>query len=132
MRPLHCLPLLLSLLAACSSQSTGIGVDLVPQAQVDEEGVKAWQQLKSEVPASPNAEYQARARRVADRVLKGAGEQPSQWEVLVFKSDEINAFALPGNKIGVYEGMMKLASSDDELAAVLGHEVGHNKAHHAA
>lgn len=119
-------------LAACAAGSTGLGLNLVDQAQVDQEGVRAWQQLKAEIPASPDSQAQARARRVADRVLQGAGENPAQWEVEVFKSDEINAFALPGNKIGVFEGMMRLADSDDQLAAVLGHEVGHNKAHHAA
>ncbi|MGE5476012.1 MAG: M48 family metallopeptidase [Bacteroidales bacterium] len=119
-------------LAGCAAGSTGLGLNLVDLAQVDEEGVRAWQQLRAETPASTDAQAQARARRVADRVLAGAGENPAQWEVEVFHSDQINAFALPGNKIGVFEGMMRLAGSDDELAAVLGHEVGHNKAHHAA
>lgn len=119
-------------LAGCAAGSTGLGINLVPQAQVDEEGLRAWQQLRTEIPASPDTSMQARARKVAERVLGGAGENPAAWEVVVFKSDEINAFALPGNKIGVYEGMMRLANDDAELAAVLGHEVGHNQAHHAA
>lgn len=119
-------------LTACATGSTGIGINLVDQAQVDQEGVRAWRQLRTEQPASPDGDVQARARRVAERALRGAGENPAQWEVEVFKSDEINAFALPGNKIGVFEGMMRLAASDDELAAVIGHEIGHVQAHHAA
>mgnify|MGYP000649537076 CR=1 FL=1 len=47
------------------------------------------------------------------------------WEFNLVKSDEINAFCMPGGKIVVYEGLMKLVSSDDELAVVLGHEVAH-------
>lgn len=119
-------------LLGCGPNATGIGLDLVPQAQVDEEGQRAWQKLRSEEPASPDTALQARARRVADRLLKAAGENPSAWEVVAFRSDQINAFALPGNKIGVYEGMMRLADSDDQLAAVIGHEIGHVEAHHAA
>ena len=46
-------------------------------------------------------------------------------------SDEINAFCMPGGKIVVYEGLMKLVSSDDELAVVLGHEVAHAVAKHS-
>ena len=45
-----------------------------------------------------------------------------QWEFNLVKNDEINAFCMPGGKIVVYEGLMKLVSSDDELAVVLGHE----------
>jgi len=60
------------------------------------------------------------------------GENPSSWEVVVFQSDELNAFALPGKKIGVYEGMMKFADSEDQLAAVIGHEIGHVEEGHGA
>lgn len=132
MRRLLCGMLIAVPLAACATGSTGLGINLVDQAQVDQEGVRAWQQLRSETPASTDSAAQARARRVADRVLRGAGENPAQWEVEVFKSNEVNAFALPGNKIGVFDGMMRLADSDDELAAVIGHEIGHVQAHHAA
>ena len=53
------------------------------------------------------------------------------WEFNLVKSDEINAFCMPGGKIVVYEGLMKLVSSDDELAVVLGHEVAHAVAKHS-
>ena len=54
-----------------------------------------------------------------------------QWEFNLVKNDEVNAFCMPGGKIVVYEGLMKLVNSDDELAVVLGHEVAHAVAKHS-
>lgn len=53
------------------------------------------------------------------------------WEFNLVQSDEINAFCMPGGKIVVYEGIMKLVSSEDELAVVVGHEVAHAVAKHS-
>lgn len=53
-----------------------------------------------------------------------------EWEVVVFDEDQINAFALPGGKIGVYTGLLKVAENQHQLAAVIGHEVGHVIAEH--
>lgn len=53
------------------------------------------------------------------------------WEFNLVQSDEVNAFCMPGGKIVVYEGLMKLASSEDELAVVVGHEVAHAVAKHS-
>lgn len=53
------------------------------------------------------------------------------WEFNLVKNDEVNAFCMPGGKIVVYEGLMKLVSSDDELAVVLGHEIAHAVAKHS-
>jgi predicted Zn-dependent protease len=53
------------------------------------------------------------------------------WEFNTIKSDEINAFCMPGGKIVVYEGLLQLVSSDDELATVMGHEVAHAVARHS-
>lgn len=54
-----------------------------------------------------------------------------QWEFNLVKDNQINAFCMPGGKIVVYEGIMNLISSDDELATVLGHEVAHAVAKHS-
>lgn len=119
--------------AGCATGSTGLGLQLVPEEQVVEMGQQGWQQIRAQEPASNNAAYQQTARRVADRVLKAGGHNPTEWEVVVFASDQINAFALPNKKIGVYEGMMKLTGGNEaELAAVMGHEVGHVTENHAA
>lgn len=109
----------------------GGGLNLIPEDQIQQMGLQAWTQLRQETPASTNSEYNERAKRVVGRVLTGAGMNPAEWELVVFRSNEINAFALPGNKIGIYEGMMKTASSDAELAAVIGHEIAHNTENHA-
>ncbi|MGZ6311310.1 MAG: M48 family metallopeptidase, partial [Bdellovibrionota bacterium] len=55
-----------------------------------------------------------------------------KWDVVVFKSDQVNAFALPGGHIGVYDGIFKAAKSDGQLATVLAHEIGHVIAHHGS
>ncbi len=53
------------------------------------------------------------------------------WEFNLVKSNEMNAWCMPGGKIVVYEGIMKIVGSDDDLAVVLGHEVAHAVAKHA-
>lgn len=52
------------------------------------------------------------------------------WEMIVVNTPVVNAFALPGGKMGIYTGMIKLAASDDEIAQVIGHEIGHALAKH--
>lgn len=53
------------------------------------------------------------------------------WEFNLVKDNQVNAFCMPGGKIVVYEGLMALVSSDDELAVVIGHEVAHAVAKHS-
>jgi predicted Zn-dependent protease len=59
-------------------------------------------------------------------------EYPFEWEYRVIVSRQINAFCLPGGKIGVYTGLLRLVRNDDQLAAVIAHEVAHAVAHHAS
>ena len=53
------------------------------------------------------------------------------WEMAIFDSDAVNAFAMPGGKIGVMQGIQKAAQNQDQLAAVIGHEIAHVTARHA-
>ena len=53
------------------------------------------------------------------------------WEFNLVRDNEVNAFCMPGGKIVVYDGLLKLVASDDELAVVLGHEVAHAVAKHS-
>lgn len=54
-----------------------------------------------------------------------------KWEFNLVKDNQVNAFCMPGGKIVVYEGLMNIAKTDDELAVVLGHEVAHAVAKHS-
>lgn len=134
-RPPHTVPLLLAgtvALTGCVGEGTGLGLNVVSEEQVQQMGVESWQRIRSETEPSDNQSYQQTAERVADRLLSAAGANPDAWEVVVFEGDQANAFALPGKKIGVYEGMFQLAESEDQLAAVIGHEIGHVEAEHSA
>jgi len=95
-------------------------------------GAQAFTAVKQAEPISRDPSANARIQKIGRRIAAAVGNQlpGAQWEFVVFESDELNAFALPGGKVGVYTGLMKLLSSDDELAAVMGHEIGHVVARH--
>jgi predicted Zn-dependent protease len=76
-----------------------------------------------------NNYVQCVAQAITEQVSGSYGQQ--QWEVVVFDDKQVNAFALPGGHIGVYTGLLKIANTADQLAAVLGHEVGHVLANHS-
>jgi predicted Zn-dependent protease len=120
-----------ALVACVGPGQTGLGLGLVSAEEAEQLGVQSWEQIRSEVPVSKNTTYQRALQQVSTNILTAIGQNPANWEAVVFESKEANAFALPGNKIGVYEGMFAIATDVNELAAVVGHEVGHNQAEHA-
>jgi predicted Zn-dependent protease len=97
-------------------------------------GAQSFDQIRTQEKVSHDAAMNARVRRVGERIAQAVGSAMpnAQWEFVVFDSPEVNAFALPGGKVGVYSGLLKLATSDDELAIVMGHEIGHVIARHGA
>jgi metalloendopeptidase OMA1, mitochondrial len=70
--------------------------------------------------------------RVMERLIPHSGLEGEQWEVHVIDDPMQNAFVIPGGKVFVFRGILDVAKGDDGLAAVLGHEIAHNVAHHAA
>jgi predicted Zn-dependent protease len=124
----------LALLAGAAAAPLAGCASLVPEAQERQLGEQAFGELRQEMPRSGNAAYQLVLERVGERIVRAseADIPPGQWDFVVFESDQLNAFALPGGNVGVFEGMMRLVDGDDELAAVVGHEVGHVLARHSA
>ncbi|MDD1621608.1 MAG: M48 family metallopeptidase [Methylococcaceae bacterium] len=117
------------ILSACATSPTGRTQFIyMPDNQVDQMGLQAFSDMKSKNPISHNTRYSQFASCVAQAITQLTG---GQWEVVVFEDDSLNAFALPGNKIGVHTGLINLVDNQDQLAAVVGHEIGHVLARHS-
>lgn len=128
-----CLPIFLSILISCATSPTGRKqLLLLPESQMTEMGAQAFTQMKGQTPQETDPKLKSYVRCIVDNLANHIteGEVPQNWEVVVFKSDEANAFALPGGKVGVYTGLLKVATTQDQLAAVIGHEIGHVIAQH--
>lgn len=109
---------------------SGIPIDVVSPEQARKLGLASWQRILATEKRSTDTAKQHLVRQICDRLLRAASERPEQWQIVVFARPQVNAFALPGNCIGVFEGMFGVAANADQLAAVIGHEIGHNQAQH--
>ena len=102
---------------------------LINEDKMDAMGIAAFSSLKSQGELSQDPGVNEYVTCIARAILEvvPAEYQPDdgRWEVLVFEDNSPNAFALPGGKIGVHSGMLEIATTPGQLAAVLGHEVSH-------
>ncbi len=125
----------LVVLAACATSPTGRKQFIfMSESKMAAMGVQSFQQMQQDVPVLEDEAVNAYVQCVADALtqLPRVQAQSSDWEVVVFDADAVNAFALPGGKIGVYTGLLNVAENQHQLAAVMGHEVGHVLARHGA
>lgn len=121
-------------LSACSTSSTGRNqISLYSNAELNQMGITSFDQMKKEIPISDDKPTNDFVLCVTDAIIANVSESAYQgeWEVVVFDSAQINAFALPGGKIGVYTGILRVTDNQDQLAAIIGHEVGHVIEHHS-
>jgi predicted Zn-dependent protease len=110
------------------SQFTGLASEQMMAAMA----LQSWEELRQTTPAWRNPRAQARLANVGQQIALAANRPADPWEFVVFDSDELNAFVLPGGKVGFYRGLMEIAERDDHIATVVGHEVGHVTGRHAA
>ncbi len=122
------------LLSSCAESPTGRPqLMLFDNAQVSKLGIQTFEELKTKTPITADKKANKYVQCVAQAVLKVTPEkyQVNPWEVVLFESDQVNAFALPGGKIGVYSGLLLVAENQHQLAAVIGHEIAHVMAGHS-
>ena len=130
------LPLALTLsviLLACTAvpDAGRSSFNFIPNSQLSQMGLTEFQKIKSQKKISHNASQRAAVNRVAQRLRRVVPIQNANWEFVLFEDSTPNAFALPGGKVGVNTGLFKVAHSDAELAAVIGHELAHVVAGHS-
>ncbi len=131
------------LFTGCATQTTrsgAVGVErkqfmLLPEKQVEGMAAQSYLQTLKDADAkkqlNADARQTDRVRAIANRLIpQTAVFRPDavnwKWEVNVQNSKELNAYCMPGGKIMVYTGLIeKLNATDDELAAVMGHEISH-------
>ena len=108
---------------------------LLPSASVDKMSAQSYSQTIQEAEKkqtlNKNKAQLERVRNISNKLIAQVGVfRPDAtkwaWEVNVEQSDQLNAYCMPGGKIMVLSGMMDtLKATDDELAAVIGHEISH-------
>ena len=103
------------------------GPQLLPESMLASQAAAQFNQMKAEVPVSQDGQANARLSAIGDRVIATVAEEMphTNWEVVLFDSPQVNAFAMPGGKIGFYRGLVELAETDAQLATVMAHEVAH-------
>jgi len=122
--------------AACATTTSPTGrtqyVGAVSQAELDQLGAQAFAEMKAKKAQTSNAGQRNYVRCVVSDLVAAlpADWQRKQWETAVFVDEDANAFVLPGGKVGVYTGLFNVARNQDQLAAVVAHEIGHVLAHH--
>ena len=104
---------------------------ILPQAFEMQLGASTYLSMLETEKISKNKHYARAVTRVGQRIAAVSHAPNLRWRYTVFHNDrQVNAFALPGGKIGVYTGMMPVAKTDAGLATVMAHEVAHATARH--
>ena len=122
----------ITILACSTTQEGRSRILLFDDQKLSTMGAQAFNQLKQEEKLSQDKYKRQYLRCIAEPIIKALDQDndPDKWEIRLFASDQANAFALPGRKIGVYEGLLKYAVNQHQLAAVIGHELAHVTAEH--
>lgn len=93
-------------------------------------GIEAYDQATSEYPIIRSGAQYRMVQEIGRRIAAASGRD-YDWEFRLLDAPEtVNAFALPGGKVAVYTGLLRVTQNEDALAAVMGHEVAHATSNH--
>ncbi len=106
---------------------------LVPESALVEQSNNLFREMRRKTRISRNSEYNARVQRVGRKIADVVKDDMpnTHWEFVVFEdASQVNAFAMPGGKVGIYTGLFSLVEQDADLATVVSHEIAHVVARH--
>jgi len=103
---------------------------LIPEQQEISLGLQAYEEILAQETISRNPHYTEMVQRVGKRIAEVAGRDEFYWEFRVIDSPTMNAFALPGGKVAIYEGILPICETEAGLAVVMSHEIAHAIARH--
>ena len=114
------------LLAGCS-------LPLVSEREVAMQADDQFEEMRGQLIVSNDIDARRYIYCVANAILATLDPPYSDldWDIEVFDDDMVNAFAMPGGKIGVFTGILSVAENQDQLGAVIGHEVAHVTEQHS-
>lgn len=125
---------LFALLAmSCTQSPTGRNQFMMySDSDMSRLGDSSFADLKQQEKVSTDRALNQYVRCIADDLIAvlPAPYKNKSWDVVVFDNPAVNAFALPGENIGVYTGLLKVTENPAQLAAVIGHEIAHVIAQH--
>jgi predicted Zn-dependent protease len=120
-------------LAGCDQVDVGwLAHTLVPPEAEAELGRQAFRQIMRQTPVAQDRGLHEYVTSIGERIVQASDSPYPDWQFVVFEGEQANAFALPGGRVGVFTGMLEVAANEDQLATVLGHEIGHVNARHGA
>lgn len=95
-------------------------------------GEKSYKETLSKSKVIIGTKDSNRVKQIGLQIAKVANRPDFNWEFNLVENDAHNAFCLPGGKVVVFTGILKVAQNDDQLATVMSHEVAHALARHGA
>ena len=121
--------------AGCATTTSPTGrtqYTMYSDGELNQMGAQAFNEMKAKQKTVSGGQQSAYVQCIVTALVRQLPQdwQSLPWETAVFVDDSPNAFALPGGKVGVHTGMFQVAKTQDQLAAVIGHEIGHVYARH--
>ena len=107
---------------ALTGSLVGCGISQQQEVQM---GVEYATQINAQLPIIQDPELNRYVNVIGDSIARLTSRGDLDWHFFIVDAQEVNAFAVPGGFVYVNRGLIERATSMDELAGVLGHEIGH-------